>query len=223
MKEIVLDTETTGLSVKDGHRIVEIGCIEINNLIPTNKKFHCYLNPERKVSENAFKVHGYTDQFLSDKKKFKEIAEEFLEFIKDSKLIIHNAEFDLSHLNNELYLIGKKKISKDNVVDTLELAKNKYPGSAISLDALCKRYSIDNSRRKKHTALIDCELLTKVYINLIDQKEPSLNFVSNHQDQNDLKFNITNNYSKKIVKPSNEEFKLHKEFLKNSLKKNYFN
>ncbi len=223
MKEIVLDTETTGLTVKDGHRIVEIGCIEINNLIPTNKKFHCYLNPERKVSENAFKVHGYTDQFLSDKKKFKEIAEEFLEFIKDSKLIIHNAEFDLSHLNNELYLIGKKKISKDNVVDTLELAKNKYPGSANSLDALCKRYSIDNSRRKKHTALIDCELLTKVYINLIDQKEPKLELDTKLDNFSSEDAGVFSEYCKNVILPSENEIQLHKSFIKENLKKNFFN
>jgi len=223
MKEVVLDTETTGLSVKDGHRIVEIGCVELENLIPNSNKFHCYLNPERKVSEKALEVHGYTDEFLADKKKFIDIADEFLSFIKDKKLIIHNAEFDIAHLNNELQIAGKRKIDTKDVIDTLDIARDKFPGSQISLDALCKRYMIDNSKREKHTALVDCELLTKVYINLIDQKEPSLNFVSNHQDQNDLKFNITNNYSKKIVKPSNEEFKLHKEFLKNSLKKNYFN
>ena len=176
MKEIILDTETTGLSVKDGHRIVEIGCIELDNLIPSKKVFHCYLNPERKVSENAIKIHGYTDEFLSDKKKFVDIADDFLNFIKDKKIIIHNAEFDISHLNNELNLINKESISKDKIVDTLEIARNKFPGSSISLDALCKRFRIDNSRRKKHTALIDCELLSKVYINLLDQKEPVFQF-----------------------------------------------
>ena len=176
MKEIVLDTETTGLSTKDGHRIVEIGCIELDNLIPTKNVFHCYLNPERKVSESALKVHGYTDEFLSDKKKFLEIADDFLNFIEGKKIIIHNAEFDIGHLNNELSLIKKENISKVNIVDTLEIARNKFPGSNISLDALCKRYRIDNSRRKKHTALIDCELLSKVYINLIDQKEPVFKF-----------------------------------------------
>ena len=186
MKEVVLDTETTGLNVKDGHRIVEIGCIEIDNLIPTTKKFHCYLNPERKVSEKALEVHGYTDNFLSDKKKFNEIADDFLKFIEEKKLIIHNAEFDLSHINNELNLIGKKPILKDNVIDTLELARNKYPGSSISLDALCKRFRIDNSRRTKHTALIDCELLTKVYINLIDQKEPTLDFTNHDYEKKKL-------------------------------------
>ena len=175
MKEIVLDTETTGLSVKEGHRIVEIGCIELDNLIPTKKKFHCYLNPERKVSEKAFEVHGYSDSFLSDKMKFREIADDFLKFIKDKRLIIHNAEFDLSHLNNELKIIGKNKIENE-VVDTVSLARNKFPGSQISLDALCKRYRIDNSKRVQHTALIDCDLLAKVYINLIDQKEPTLDF-----------------------------------------------
>ena len=175
MKEIVLDTETTGISVKDGHRIVEIGCIELDNLIPTKNKFHYYLNPERKVSEDALKIHGYDDNFLSSQKKFNEIGEEFLEFIKDKRLIIHNAEFDLLHINNELKLLGKKNIDNE-VIDTLTLARNKFPGSQVSLDALCKRFRIDNSRRVKHTALIDCELLSKVYINLIDQREPTLNF-----------------------------------------------
>ena len=222
MKEIVLDTETTGISVKDGHRIVEIGCIELNNLVPTQKRFHCYLNPERKVSEKALEVHGYTDQFLSNKKKFIEIADEFLSFISDKKLVIHNAEFDISHLNNELELAGKKKINRENVVDTLEIARNKYPGSQISLDALCKRYRIDNSKREKHTALIDCELLTKVYINLIDQKEPSLDFLSKNEEINNLNINKVKNYSKIIVEPKEEELKLHKVFLKNHLKKNYF-
>ena len=223
MKEIVLDTETTGLSVKEGHRIVEIGCIELDDLIPTKKIFHFYLNPERKVSEEALKVHGYTDEFLADKKKFIEIADEFLEFIKDKKIIIHNADFDISHINNELFIAGKEKITKSNIVDTLVIARNKFPGSAISLDALCKRFRIDNSKREKHTALIDCELLTKVYVNLTDQKEPSLAFLSDIQENNNIKFNSKTNYSKKIVKPSDKELVLHKEFLKNSLKKNYFN
>ena len=223
MKEVVLDTETTGLSVKDGHRIVEIGCVELDNLIPNSNKFHCYLNPERKVSEKALEVHGYTDQFLSDKKKFIDIADEFLLFIKDKRLIIHNAEFDISHLNNELQIAGKEKINIKNVIDTLNIARDKFPGSQISLDALCKRYRIDNSKREKHTALLDCELLTKVYINLIDQKEPSLDFISGYQDNNDVKFKSTTNYSKKIIKPSDKEATLHKGFLKNFLKKNYFN
>ena len=222
MKEVILDTETTGLSVQDGHKIVEIGCIELDNFNPTSNKFHCYLNPERKVSEKALEVHGYTDQFLSDKKKFIDIADEFLLFIKDKRLIIHNAEFDISHLNNELQIAGKEKIDKKNVIDTLDIARNKFPGSQISLDALCKRYRIDNSKREKHTAIIDCELLTKVYINLIDQKEPSLDFISDNHENNDLNFKSTNKYSKKIVKPSDKELALHKEFLKNSLKKNYF-
>jgi len=223
MKEVVLDTETTGLSVEEGHRIVEIGCVELNDLIPTSNKFHYYLNPEKKVSKEALKIHGYTDDFLSDKKKFKEIVHEFLEFIKGKRLIIHNAEFDLSHLNNELELIGKNKMEKQNIVDTLELARNKFPGSGISLDALCKRYRIDNSKREKHTALIDCELLTKVYINLIDQKEPSLNFSSKNDNNSDIMNIRSKDYCKKIVVPTTKELKLHKEFLKNSLKKNYFN
>ena len=222
MKEIVLDTETTGLSVKEGHRIVEIGCIELENLIPTSNQFHCYLNPERKVSEKALEVHGYTDEFLSDKKKFKEIVNEFLNFIKNKKLIIHNAEFDLMHLNNELSIIGEKPISNENVIDTLEIAREKFPGSTINLDALCKRFRIDNSRRVKHTALIDCELLYKVYINLIDQKEPMLNFNIKVENTSTSDLNSKKNYFKKIVSPSEEELKLHKVFLKNNLKKNYF-
>ena len=222
MKEIVLDTETTGLSVKDGHRIVEIGCIELDELIPTKNIFHFYLNPGRKVSEEAFKVHGYSNEFLSDKQKFSEIAEDFLKFIKDKNIIIHNAEFDMAHINNELLLAGKEKITKKNVIDTLDIARNKFPGSSISLDALCKRFGIDNSKRKKHTALIDCELLSKVYINLLDQKEPKLNF--NNLDE--IKKNIidkrVHSYSKKIIIPSTEEIKKHKEFLKKDFKRNFF-
>tara|TARA_X000001036_G_scaffold17033_1_gene14237 strand:- start:322 stop:996 length:675 start_codon:yes stop_codon:yes gene_type:complete len=224
MLEVVLDTETTGLSVKDGHRIVEIGCIELNNQIPTSKKFHCYLNPERKVSENALAVHGYTDEFLSDKKKFKEIADDFLSFIKNKKLIIHNAEFDLGHLNNELKIAGKNTINENEVIDTLELARDKFPGSAINLDALCKRFRVDNSKRIHHTALIDCELLSKVYINLIDQKEPTLNlYTQANEEKKDLNKNSKNLYYKKIVKPSTQELDLHRKFLKKSLKKNFFN
>ena len=222
MKEIVLDTETTGLSVKDGHRVVEIGCIELDNLIPTSKKFHCYLNPERKVSEKAFEVHGYTDEFLSTKKKFKEIADDFINFINSKRLIIRNAEFDLSHLNNELSLLGKNKIDKKNVVDTLELARDKFPGSSISLDALCKRYRIDNSKRTKHTALVDCELLYKVYINLIDQKEPTLNFQNHENDNVDINLINNNLYCKNVVKITTEELELHKNYLKKNLKKNFY-
>ena len=221
MKEIVLDTETTGISVKEGHRIVEIGCIELENLIPTKNKFHCYLNPERKVSEKALEVHGYTDDFLATQKKFSDIGEQFLEFIKGKRLIIHNAEFDLAHLNNELSLFGKKKISNE-IIDTLTLARDKFPGSPVSLDALCKRYRVDNSKRTQHTALIDCNLLAKVYINLIDQKEPSLNF-QNYDQENEEKTNLNVAYFRKVIKPSPEELKKHKDYLKNNLKKNYFN
>ncbi len=221
MKEVVLDTETTGLSVKEGHRIVEIGCIELDNLIPTKNKFHCYLNPERKVSEKAFEVHGYSDEFLSKQKKFSEIVDEFKDFIEGKKLIIHNAEFDLSHLNNELEILGKKKINNE-VIDTLTLARDKFPGSSISLDALCKRYQIDNSKRVQHTALIDCNLLAKVYINLIDQKEPTLDFQKqDYKSQTLQSGNIL--YFKKIIKPTSEEIKKHKNFLKKDLKKNFFN
>ena len=222
MKEIVLDTETTGLSVKDGHRIVEIGCIELDDLVPTKKIFHAYLNPERKVSEEAFKVHGYSNEFLSDKKKFIEIADDFLEFIKEKKIVIHNASFDIAHINNELLIAGKEKITKTNIVDTLDIARNKFPGSAISLDALCKKFRIDNSKREKHTALIDCELLTKVYINLLDQKEPKLNFNNLSEIKKNESNERVNSYSKKIIIPSVEEIKKHKEFLKNNFKRNFF-
>jgi len=222
MIEIVLDTETTGLSVKDGHRIVEIGCVELDDLIPTKKIFHFHLNPERKVSEEAFKVHGYSDEFLSDKKKFSEIADDFLEFIKDKKIIIHNAEFDIAHINNELLIAGKEKIMKTNIVDTLDIARNKYPGSAISLDALCKRFRIDNSKREKHTALVDCELLTKVYINLLDQKEPLLNFNNLNEIKKKENNQKINNYSKKIIIPTTDEINKHNEFLKKNLKRNFF-
>ena len=219
MKEVVLDTETTGISIKEGHRIVEIGCIELENLIPTKNKFH-YLNPERKVSEKALEVHGYTDEFLATQKKFSDIGEQFLKFIKNKRLIIHNAEFDLGHLNNELAILGKKKIENE-IVDTLILARDKFPGSPVSLDALCKRYRVDNSIRTQHTALIDCDLLAKVYINLIDQKEPTLNFQS--EEVATKQNNISMNYYKKIVKPTDVELKKHKKYLKDSLKKNFFN
>ena len=220
MKEVVLDTETTGLSVKDGHRIVEIGCLELDNLVPNNRKFHCYLNPEKKVSEKALEVHGYTDEFLSDKKKFSEIVDEFLIFIKDKRLIIHNSEFDLSHLNNELKLLGREPLQNE-IVDTLILARDKYPGSSINLDSLCKRYRIDNSKRAKHSALIDCELLSKVYVNLIDQKEPTLNFQINDKADQEMK-KINTNYFKKIVLPNDQEKKNHEDYLKRNLKKNFF-
>ena len=222
MKEIILDTETTGLFVRDGHRIVEIGCIELENLIPTKNRFHCYLNPEKKVSEKALEVHGYTDEFLSTQKKFAEIVDEFLSFIENKRLVIHNAEFDLSHLNNELALVGKEKLNNEDVIDTLVLARDKFPGSPISLDALCKRYRVDNSKRTQHTALIDCDLLAKVYINLLDQKEPTLNFKNEDNEKIVINSNDTNQYYKRVIKPSEAELKLHKEYLKNSLKKNFF-
>jgi DNA polymerase-3 subunit epsilon len=222
MKEVVLDTETTGLSVKDGHRIVEIGCIELDNLVPTKNRFHCYLNPERKVSEKALEVHGYTDEFLSTQKKFSDVVDDFLNFIEKKRLVIHNAEFDLSHLNNELALLGKQKLDSKNVVDTLSLARDKFPGSPISLDALCKRYRVDNSKRTQHTALIDCDLLAKVYINLLDQKEPTLNFKNKDNEKTIINSNDINQYYKKVIKPTEEELRLHKEYLKSSLKKNFF-
>ena len=220
MKEIVLDTETTGISVKEGHRIVEIGCIELDNLIPTKNTFHYYLNPERKVSEQAYKIHGYSDEFLSKQKKFIDISKDFLNFIKDKRLIIHNAEFDIEHLNNELSNIGNGKITNE-VIDTLSLARDKFPGSSVNLDALCKRYNIDNSKRTHHTALIDCDLLSKVYINLIDQKEPTFN-LDNIKDESLGIQNKSVLYFKKIIKPSVNEIEKHKQYLKNNLKKNYY-
>ena len=218
--EVILDTETTGISVKEGHRIVEIGCVELENLIPTQKKFHCYLNPERDVSAKALEVHGYTNEFLSNQKKFAEVVEEFMRFIQGKKLIIHNAEFDISHLNHELKLLGKNKIDNE-VVDTLSLARDKFPGSPVSLDALCKKYRIDNSKRVQHTALIDCDFLAKVYINLIDQKEPTLDF----QKQNEKTDNSNTKkvlYFKKVINPTADEIKKHKDYLKVNLKKNFF-
>ena len=221
VKEVILDTETTGLDVKDGHRIVEIGCLELDNFVITSKKFHCFINPERKVSEQAFKVHGYSDEFLSKQKKFSDVAEEFLKFIENKKLVIHNASFDLSHLNNELALLGKKKINQDVVVDTLEMARKKFPGSQNSLDALCKRFKINNSKREKHSALVDCELLSKVYVNLAGQKEPLFDF--KNDDLKNLNFSKKEiSYYKKIVKPTEDEMKLHKDFLKKEFKKNFF-
>ena len=224
MLEVILDTETTGLSTASNHRIVEIGCVELKDQIPTNKTFHAYINPQRSVSEDALKVHGYSDKFLSNKKIFSEVAEDFLNFIKDKKLVIHNAPFDLSFLDYELKLINKKPIDKKDVIDTLELARSKYPGSQNSLDALCKRFNIDNSKREKHSALVDCQLLKDIYINLLDQKEPKLNL--ENSSIIDLKINKHSkkirNRPSKIIKISEEELDLHKKFLKSSLQKNYF-
>ncbi len=220
MKEIILDTETTGISTKEGHRLVEIGCIELENLIPTQKKFHVYLNPERRVSEKAFEIHGYSDDFLSKQKKFTEIADDFINFIKNKRLIIHNAEFDLDHINNELKIIGKKEIENETI-DTLILARDKFPGASVSLDALCKRFRIDNSKRTKHSALIDCALLAKVYINLIGEKEPTLNFYNQDQENFDIKTSSMS-YFKKVIQPSDDELKKHKEYLESYLKKNFF-
>ena len=224
MLEVILDTETTGLSIKEKHRIVEIGCIELENQIPTKKIFHEYLNPQRKVSEDAFKVHGYSDKFLSDKKTFADIAENFIDFIKDKKIIIHNAAFDVSFLNYELQLINKKKIEEKNVIDTLQIARQKYPGTQNSLDALCKKFRIDNRKREKHNALLDCQLLKEVYINLLGQKEPKLNLESAEvSDSRFLDKNINqNNTAGKIINPTSEELELHKNYLKNSLPKNFF-
>ena len=224
MLEVILDTETTGLSTNEKHRIVEIGCLELKNQIATNKVFHEYINPQRVVSEQAYKVHGYSDKFLADKKIFAEIVDSFLNFLKDKKLIIHNAPFDLEFLNYELRLIKKKEIDKKNVIDTLELARIKYPGAQNSLDSLCKRFNIDNSKREKHTALIDCHLLKQVYVNLVDQKEPKFNLESNEMSDSELNNNINKkgNSSRIIINPSKEEIQLHQKYLSTYLKKNNY-
>ena len=223
MNEIFLDTETTGLSVNDKHRMVEIACIETKDLIPTNKIFHQVINPQRDVPIEAFKIHGFSTDFLKDKETFEEISDEFLEFIKDKKIIIHNASFDLGFLNYQLKLIRKKEIKNNNVIDSLEVARGKFPGSSNSLDALCRRFNIDLSRRNKHNALLDCELLREVYINLLDAKEPKLIFSNENLESNpESKLRSKKNYCKIIVEPSNEELKLHKSFLKKELKKNYY-
>jgi len=224
MIEVILDTETTGLSITAKHRIVEIGCIELENQISTNRIFHEYLNPQRSISEDAYKIHGYSEKFLSNKKTFSEIAENFLNFIKDKKIIIHNAAFDLSFLDYELRLINQKAINKNNIIDTLEIAREKYPGSQNSLDALCKRFNIDNSKREKHNAIIDCQLLKEVYINLVDQKEPKLNLknaeIYSPKSKNNI--NKKNSNSRKIVKLSSVELKLHENYLKHHLRKNFY-
>ena len=225
MLEVILDTETTGLSTIEKHRIVEIGCIELDNQISTNKIFHKYINPQRSVSEDAYKVHGYSDEFLSDKKTFSEISKDFLNFIKNKKIIIHNAPFDLSFLNYELKLINQKPINKENVIDTLEIARSKYPGSQNSLDALCKRFNIDNSKREKHNALIDCHLLKEIYVNLVDQKTPKLNLenVEIIDSKSNDNINIKKNKLRIIIKPNNDELQLHKKYLNSNLPKNYYN
>ena len=225
MLEVVLDTETTGLSTTENHKIVEIGCIELDNQIATNKVFHVYINPQRTVSEDAYKVHGYSNEFLSNKKFFSEICEDFLSFIKDKKLIIHNATFDLAFLNHELRFVNKKTIDKTNVIDTLEIARSKYPGSQNSLDALCKRFNIDNSRREKHSALIDCNLLKEVYVNLLDQKAPKLNLESGEIIDAKYNFNTgkNNGILRKIIKLRDDELKLHKKYLQSQLLKNNYN
>ena len=224
MLEVILDTETTGLSILGKHRIVEIGCVELNNQISTNKIFHEYINPQRDVSEDAYKIHGYSNKFLSDKKTFSEISRDFLNFIKNKKIIIHNAPFDLSFLNYELRLTKQKEIDRKDVIDTLEIARSKFPGAQNSLDALCKRFNVDNSKREKHNALLDCNLLKEVYINLLDQKEPKLNLESSEIINPKFNDNVyKNNISRKIIKISDEEIQLHKKYLKSSLQKNYYN
>jgi len=223
MNEIFLDTETTGLSTNDKHKIVEIACIETNDLTPTKRIFHKIINPQRDVPQEAYKVHGFSTDFLKDKETFDKIAEEFINFIKNKKIIIHNASFDLGFLNYELRLIQKNEIKRDNIIDSLEVARKKFPGTSNSLDALCRRFGIDLSRRAKHNALLDCELLREVYINLLDAKEPKLIFSNdNLENKGTKKKNINKNYCKIIVKPTEEEIKKHSDFLKKELKKNYY-
>ena len=221
MNEIFLDTETTGLSPNDKHKIVEIACIETNDLISTENIFHKIINPQRDVPDGAYKVHGFSTDFLKDKETFDKVAQEFLDFIKDKKIIIHNASFDLGFLNYELKLIRKNEIKKDNVIDSLEVARSKFPGASNSLDALCRRFRIDLSRRTKHNALLDCELLREVYINLLDVKEPKLSF-SNENTKPNIENKIKKSHCKIIVTPSVEEKKLHSNFLKKELNKNYY-
>ena len=219
MNEIFLDTETTGLSFKNGHKIVEIACIETKDLIPTGKVFHKLINPKRDVPNDAYEIHGFSTEFLKNKETFEEVAIEFLNFVREKKLIIHNAPFDIGFLNGELGLIKQELIKKELVIDSLEISRNKFPGSSSSLDALCKRFNIDLSRRTKHNALVDCELLREVYINLLDVKEPRFN-LSNHQNEKKLVKRI--NYNKKITYITEEEIKSHKDFLKKELKKNFY-
>ena len=225
MLEVILDTETTGLSTLENHRVVEIACVELNNQIPTDKIFHTYLNPQRSVSEEAYNIHGYSDEFLSNKKTFSEISETFLNFIKDKKIVIHNASFDLSFINYELKLINQKPVDKKNVIDTLEIARIKYPGSQNSLDALCKRFNIDNSKREKHNALIDCHLLKEIYVHLLDQRELKLNLESGGIIDSKYNFNTEKNNSilRKIIKLSDDELKLHRKYLQTKLLKNNYN
>ena len=219
MNEIFLDTETTGLSFKDGHKVVEIACVETKDLVVTGKVFHKLINPERDVPNEAFKIHGFSTEFLGRKETFREVADEFLEFIKGKKLIIHNASFDVSFLNGELSLLKKNQIDKNFIIDSLEIARNKFPGTSNSLDALCKKFNIDLSKRTKHNALLDCELLREVYVNLLDVKEPKLNLAPNSPDRAIEKNEV---YNKEVLNISEDEIKLHKEFVQKQLKKNFY-
>ena len=219
MSEIFLDIETTGLSFNEGHKIVEIACVETKDATPTENIFHKLINPQRDVPLEAFNIHGFSTEFLSNKESFSKVADSFLDFIKDKKLIIHNASFDVGFLNHELKLLKKNEIKRENVIDTLELARNKYSGASNSLDALCKRFNIDLSRRTKHNALLDCELLREVYINLLDAKEPKFN-LSNSVSKINLE--KAKDYNKAVVKVSEIEIKKHKQFLKSELKKNFY-
>lgn len=181
MREIVLDTETTGFDPASGHRVVEIGCVELINHMPTGQVFHVYLNPERDMPQEAFNVHGLSEEFLSDKPLFAAVAEDFTAFIGDAKLIIHNADFDMKFLNWELQMLGHPQMPRDRAIDTVGMARKRFPGSPASLDALCRRFGIDNSARDKHGALLDAELLADVYLELIGGREPGLALAANRQ------------------------------------------
>ena len=219
MREVFLDTETTGLSYRDGHKIVEIACIETSDLIPTGNVFHKLINPKRSMPTEAYKVHGFSEESLKDKETFDKVADEFLTFISEKTIIIHNASFDLGFLNGELSSINKDKVNRKSVIDSLEVARSKFPGASNSLDTLCRKFNIDLTRRIKHNALLDCELLREVYINLLDVKEPKFNLTINNSSKDVFE---TKDYNKKIIKVSEVDKKNHKDFLKSELKKNFY-
>ena len=222
MLEIILDTETTGLSF-NSDKIIEIACVELENQIPTKNVFHTFVNPEMDISDGAYQTHGITREFLRDKPVFKDVAKEFLAFIKDSKLVIHNADFDMAFLNKALQDIDLEPITKDRVVDTLSLARQKFPGAQASLDALCKRFKIDTSKREKHSALVDCNLLTEIYIELLDKKEPMLDLKQSaiNINEENSSYKINENRKKIIISVTDEETRLHREFLKTHVPKSF--
>ena len=222
MKRICLDIETTGLNPREGHKIVEIGCIELENNYPTGNVFQQYINPDKSMPEEALKIHGLTDDFLSDKPLFIEVADKFLKFLDNSELIIHNAKFDLGFLNFELDSISKSNLTEFKVIDTLALARKTFPGASNSLDALCKRYNIDNSKRNKHGALLDAELLADVFLEMNGGRQKGIELLFDRKKEKESHAN-TNLclYSKKIVTPNKQELSDHKNILK-KLKNTYW-